>query len=254
MQGQRGGQGQRRGGVGCGGCLAVIGGLLGLSVVLFIFFRAQITNLGLSLAGVETLGNTQAVLAVNVTPVATVPPLTGAVAPEVFSVQLPGLADGPVPVTNNQGVTLETGQSSEGYVAVVTTTEADFVAVCLRTTPLCGPQGAAFGDFRVSNLRPDFSPGAVVLAASVNLADVPLRQDVGLVFRLNAAGNRFELLGVDLNGYLFPEPPPEVEGFVREAEAELNRIVSQIAVEAGGARYTLDRVVLGEGQLELLLK
>jgi hypothetical protein len=259
MQVERGGSvGRQRRGMGCGGCLAVIGGVMGLSIVLlvvvFIFFRAQITNLGLSLAGVETLGNTQQILALNVTPVPTIPPLDGAVEPETFNLQLGPVTDGPLSVPNNAGVTLQTGQSSEGYVAVVTTTERDFVSQCLRASALCGPQGEAFGDITVSNLRPDFNLGSVVLTATVRVADVPVQQNIGLVFRLNAGGNRFEMLGVDLNGFLFADPPPEIQGFVDDAEAQLNNLVAQVVVDAAGMRYTLDRIVISEQQMALLLK
>ena len=248
----------RRGRVSCLGCLAVLGACLFFSVLslvmAFILLRDQVTTAALSLAGFQTEGQTAVILATNAPVVPTAPPMTNISAPPNFSVAESRTSPERINLQNNQGVSVQAGTTAEGEMATITTTERELAALCQTYTNACGPRGITEQGFTIRNASIDLFPGGVVVNADFAAPNLPVPQNLGLVFQVGPTGDNLILRGVDVGGMLFSQPPAELAGVVQTVQQDLDRIVQEAVVDVGGAGYSLNRIVIDDETVTLVLK
>jgi hypothetical protein len=238
----------------CLGCIVVVAGC-GLVTALaavagLVIFRDQLVGVGMQAAGFESEGRTDAIFSESAAAMPAIPDFVEPIAPQTFTVGAAGI--GQETVTNNQGATLVVGNSAEGQVATVTTSERQLLDLCEQWSTLCSEQGITESGVTVRNASVDLRPGGAILRADIRSDALPTQQRVGLVMQVE--GTRVVVRGVDLNGFLYSSPPPELATLVVQAENEVNNAIQRLTVNALGASYTLDRIAIDEESLTVVLK
>jgi len=241
----------------CLGCIAIFFGcafvtVLAAAIGIFLF-RDQMLGLTLQFAGFESQGNTATYLQQSAPVIPTVPPLTNATSPETFSIT--GIeTNESFTVQNNRGVQVTTGTAAEGDAATVTTTEEELVALCMDGSNICSPTGEDFNGLHVSNARVDLLSGSAVIRADVDADQLPIPQNIGLAVQVSPTGDALIVRGVDINGRLYANPPPEFEDVILEAERALQEGLNQISLGVEGRDYQLSQIVIEENSLTVLLR
>lgn len=247
---------RRRGGnstlkiLGCG-CLGAFALLLVLGVVGVVILLPRLPDLAASVIGMTSRGPTTNVFVEN-TPAPTVV-LQEAVQPPQVTVNL-GEYGGPQTLnTGNPAYDVSVGNDPAGQqTAVVTFTENGLMDICRQQTDICS--GA---DPRFRNARIDLKPGGAIVYADVSVPTgygFDIQQTAGVVLQLDASGRQFVFTGVDLNGTLYTNPPPEFASTVQQFEQIGNDVLNQVSLDAGGGALTLQRAQIDETTLTLIMQ
>lgn len=230
-------------GCGCAGLAMGVILILGISVILLL---PALPGLAARVAGFTPKGETQAIFTgAPVSP----PVIQDAVVPSsaVLEINQPNI--GALPADQNF-YSVTTGTTDTGMaVAAVTFTEANLLDICRQRTTLCSEANDQF-----RNVRLDLRPGGAVVYAEVSLPDLPVRQTVGVVLRLDATGRQFEIAGVDIGGQLFDVPPGTLSEQAAQIAANGNALLRQLELEAGGGVYRLNQVYIDDAAVTLILQ
>lgn len=144
---------------------------------------------------------------------------------------------------------VQTGGNQGVPAAVVRLTETELMMLCQTQTTFCAGGNDAFRNARV-DLRPD---GAVIYA-DVYLRDLGLWQPAGVVLRLDASRQQFNIVGVDVGGMLYAIPEGTLGDQVRRIAEEGNAALRGLAVEVGGGRYLLQTLAVDDTSITALLR
>jgi hypothetical protein len=256
MQVKRG-QGKRRSGIACLGCGAATLILLMTLIVIGGFLIINyLPNLTLQAAGFQPAGDTNTVLqeaAPVVLPevivVATIAPSDIVVSAGDLGERTLDIPAGAVQIESGQLASDANAGSTAPDVLRVTVDENGMLDICRQYSPIC----SSTGDARLRNVMFDLRPGGAVVNGEFYIAQLGTWQPAGVVMRLTTA-NRLEVMGVDVGGVLYSAPPGEMSQLVEEAETRANDLLQQLALNAGGSRYSLQNVSIDEGTLTMLLQ
>lgn len=146
------------------------------------------------------------------------------------------------------------GSTDDGRrVSTVTFTETGMLDFCRRQSPLCRN-----GNQQVRNISFDLRPNGAVVNLDVNAG--AFWQRIGVVLRLDNTQRNFQVVGVDLAGTTYaPNALPlgldsVVGAAIADIEREGNNALRQMALESGGDRYTLERVLIDHNALTLVMR
>lgn len=231
--------------LGCG-CLALVMACIGTAVAALLLLPA-LPGLALQTAGFQNQGSTAAVFeGVSVPPL---PEVQNASSPAQVVIEL-GSYGSETLTTNQYAYTIAVGSDAGGgQLATVTFTESDLVALCMQRTTICGA-----GNGQVRGARFDLRPGGAVVYADVLVPQLGVWQNLGAVLRLDSSSRQLVAAGVDIGGVLYTAPPNELGSILREIETAANDVLRQLALNAGGSRYTLDQVRVDDTTLTLILR
>lgn len=231
------------------GCGAVLVASAVCVVALGLLGLRFAPELALRVAGFQPAGQTDSVFAV---PEVALPVLNNpaALPPAAIVVDAGQLGRRSLGEVNSGGVSVVVGSAAGTAQTVVQAAvdETGLLDLCRRYTTVCSPAGDA-----VRNVTFDLRPGGVIVRGEFLVPQAGLWQPAGIVLRLNAA-SRLEIAGVDVNGVLFSTPPGELSALVEQVTATANDLLRQVAVETGGARYTLERLVITDDAVTALLR
>lgn len=231
--------------LGCG-CLTLAMACIGAAVAALLLLPA-LPGLVLQTAGFRSEGSTAAVFAAVTPP--PVPAVQNAVSPTQIVIEL-GSYGSETLAANQYNYTVAVGSDAGGgQLATVTFTEADLLALCVQRSTICGA-----GNGQVRGARFDLRPGGAVVYADVLVPQLGAWQNLGVVLRVDGSGRQLQAAGVDISGVLYAAPPNELGSILRDAEAAANEALRQLALNAGGARFTLDQVRVDDSALTLILR
>jgi hypothetical protein len=132
-------------------------------------------------------------------------------------------------------------------VAQLTLDEANLTALCHERTDLCST-----GNDQIRNARIDLRPGGAVIYADMYIPQISTWQNLGAVVQIN--DQHAEIVGVDINGTLYSPTDSHVSGAMSDLERIANTIITQVALNAAGSRYTLDTIYIDDQSLSLILR
>ncbi len=221
-------------------------------VAVAIFSPSLLTAMGLQIAGFRPLGDTAEAFVGYQDAVPTIAPLQSAVAAQSLTLYADAFGS---QTLENAAVQAEVGITDSGQSgAVVTLTEADLPALCQQYTPACSAEGLALNGFIIRNGQFDLRLSGVIARFDVASEISGLSQSLGVVLRVQPTTQRFEALGLDVNGQLFGTPNNELGDFVLSLEAQLNQIVDSVTVSANGGNYTVSQIDLSDGIMRISLR
>lgn len=228
------------------GCLALALACAG-AVAAALLLLPALPGLALQAAGFQNRGSTAAVFEGAAVP--PVPAVQNAASPTQIVVEL-GSYGSETLTTSQYDYTVAVGSDAGGgQLATVTFTEADLMALCLQRTTICGA-----GNGQVRGARFDLRPGGAVVYADVLVPQLGAWQNLGAVLRVDGSGRQLQAAGVDVGGVLYAAPPNDLGSILRDVETAANDVLRQLALNAGGARFTLDQVRLDDSTLTLILR
>jgi hypothetical protein len=231
--------------LGCG-CLTLAMACIATIVGALLLLPA-LPGLVLQTAGFQSEGSTAAVFAAVTPP--PVPAVQNAVSPTQIVVEL-GSYGSETLDTNQYAYTVAVGSDAGGgQLATVTFTESDLMALCMQRTTLCGA-----GNGQVRGARFDLRPGGAVVYADVLVPQLNAWQNLGVVLRVDGSGRQLQAAGVDVGGVLYAAPPNELGSILRDVETAANDVLRQLALSAGGTRFTLDQARVDDTTLTLILR
>lgn len=230
------------------GCLATFGVLFAIVIIGGILLFPQIVS---TVTGLTPQGQTSALFDQVV--VQPTPALQNLSEPQQVTVDLGAFGQQTLSNNNPQlyDFTLGTGAGGE-QVFTAGFTEAGLMQICQQRSTICSP---ASTDPRFRNARIDLKPGGGIVYIDTTLPElgnVPL--PAGVVLRWDAPSRRAVVAGVDIGGVLYTTPPQAIGETVAEIERQMNDLIQQLAVEAGGGRYTLSDVIVDESNLTVVLR
>jgi hypothetical protein len=229
------------------GCLATFAILFGIVVVAGIFFLPNIIS---SLTGLTPKGNTAQVFE-EVTPQPTLVLQNPTEVPQV-TVDLGRFGQQTLD-TNPDLYNFTVGTGGGGQPsAVASFTEAGLMDLCHQRSTFCGPNSS---DPRFRNARIDLRPGGAVIYVDTTLpqlGNVPI--SAGVVLRWDAPSRRAVFAGVDIGGSLYTSPPQSLADAIASVESQMNDLIQQVAVQAGGGRYSVSEVIVDDTTLTLILR
>lgn len=244
---QRGRAGRSSRSCACG-CLAGIVTFALLVVFAFVVILPALPGLGARVLGFQPSGESASAFVAAVQPTVQ---LIDPVQPANVSVDLGSYGEQVVPIAAEQvdvqiGTAADTGQSA----AVVRFTEGGLADLCVQRGDNCG-----IVDPRFRNPRIDLRPGGAIVFVDATIPELGnLSRTVGVVLRVDGTGRAFEVAGIDLDGTLYQLPPGDLGDRVRGFEEVGNDVLNQLALNAGGGRYTLDSVSIDDDSLTLTLR
>lgn len=231
--------------LGCG-CLALVMVCVGAAAAALLLLPA-LPGLALQIAGFQRQGSTAAVFAAVTPP--PIPAVQNAASPTQIVIEL-GSYGSETLAANQYNYTVAVGSDTGGgQLATVSFSEADLLALCVQRSALCGA-----GNGQVRGARFDLRPGGAVVYADVLVPQLGAWQHLGIALRVDASGRQLQAAGVDIDGVLYAAPPTELGSILRDAEAAANEALRQLALNAGGARFTLDQVRVDDSALTLILR
>lgn len=234
------------------GCFATFGVLFVIVIIGGVLLLPQIIS---SVTGLTPQGQTSAQfdqVVVQPTPV-----LQNLSEPEQVTVDLG--AFGQQTLTNNNpqlyDFTLGTGAGGE-QVFTAGFTEAGLMQICQQRSTICSTNST---DPRFRNARIDLKPGGGIVYIDTTLPELGnVLLPAGVVLRWDAPSRRAVVAGVDIAGNFFApdsqQMPQALASTVSEIERQMNDLIQQLAVEAGGGRYTLSDVIVDETNLTVVLR
>jgi hypothetical protein len=234
----------RRRGITPFGCaIAVLGcGVVTLVSVLLAYNFLPV--LAAQAMGFTARGSTADVFA-DVTP-APIVEIYDAVQPEQVTVDLSGVGSQTVSGDSAAYQIASGYDAANAPTTLVYVDEAGLYAeICLRAPTACNGTNA---QYRIS--RVDFQPGGAIIYADVSLGG--LTQRVGAVVLITASN--FQVVGVDVNGMLFSDPPGELAGLVNELEQRGNQVLRDFTLTANGMVYSLSEVIIDHTTMTLVLR
>lgn len=231
--------------LGCG-CLTLAIACAGAAVVALLLLPA-LPGIALQIAGFQNRGSTDAVFDDVVVP--PVPVVQNAVSPAEVTIDLGSYGTETLSPSRYDYV-LAVGSSVTGsQLATVSFTESSLMALCMQRTTICGA-----GNGQVRGARIDLRPGGAVVYADVLIPQINTWQNLGVVLRLDGSGRQLVVAGIDSGGALYGLPANELGSIVRDVENTANDILRQLALNAGGSRYSLAQVLIDDANLTLILQ
>ncbi len=240
--------------VGCG-CASLAAICLIFAGLTALILRPALPQIALSLAGAAPSGQTDDLFQA-VTPPPTVQVQNVILPPTAVVVDLGSYGGQQAINLSEANAAVTVGSSAAGApLATVTFTEDGLLQLCRQRSEWCRE-----GSSQYRNVRFDLRPGGAIVYADVNVpvaAGVEVWQTAGLILRLDDSLRRFQVAGIDISGTRYSTLPSgfeSVSGLMSEVERTGNDILDQLTVEAGGGRYTLDQVQIGDTTLTLVLR
>lgn len=227
------------------GCLAVVSllvVLVGAAAVLIIM--PILPGFALQVAGFVPAGRTDEVFVGNLQPVNVT--LDNPLSAVSASLQTGSGLSWSIPTDTGS---VQIGGQQGVPVAAIRLSETQLMTLCQTQTTFCAAGNDAFRNIRV-DLRPD---GAVIYA-DIYLRDLGLWQPAGLVLRLGASRQQFDIAGVDVGGTLYAIPEGTLGDQVRKIAQEGNAALRGLAVEVGGGRYLLQSLSIDDTSITALLR
>ena len=226
--------------------------MVSVVVAIALFSPSLLTGVGLQVVGFRPQGNTAEAFIGYPESVPTIAPLQSAVIAQSITLNADAFGSQPLDYTT---VKVEVGMTENGQSgAVVTLSEADLPALCQQYTPACSAEGLALNGFIIRNGQFDLRLSGVIARFDVASEVSGLAQPLGVVLRVNPTSQRFEALGLDVNGQLFGTPDNEIGEFVRSVESQLNQIVDSATLSADGGNYTINQIDLSDGLMRISLR
>ncbi|PJF21199.1 MAG: hypothetical protein CUN56_12315 [Phototrophicales bacterium] len=238
--------------LGCG--CSIIAGFVLIFICGGLYMTGAFLPLILRLTGVESIGSTDTLFE-NIQPAPVISVQNAAPVPPQVVVDLGTYGSENITV-DSRSYTVVTGNTESGsQVATATFTEEALLQLCAERTAACRPSGD--GQFR--NVTIDLRPGGAVIYMDVNTGFN--WQRIGVVVQLDPGTNTtFRVIGVDVQGITYnPNTLPlglgdAVMTAINQIEREGNAVLTQLALNAGGQRYTLNSVSIDETHLTLVLR
>lgn len=231
-----------------GGCL-ILGSFTLVLLCAGLYTFGVLTPLVLQIAGIERIGQTDALFG-DAQPQA-VPQVQAASNPARFTLSLGNYGQETL-ATDPRTYTVSVGSSAAGLpIATARFSESGLLQLCQQRSTLCSA-----GDDLLRNGSVDLRPGGAVIYADLNVQGSGYWQRVGVVLRLDASEVRFVVAGVDVDGVLYnpTSAPFGIADSIAEIERTGNDLLRQVALQTGGQNYTLERVILDETALTLVLR
>lgn len=229
------------------GCLATFGFLIVITVVAGIVFLPQIIS---GVTGLTPQGSTSELFdQVIVQPT---PALQNASDPGQVTVDLGGYGQQTISSSPQlYDFTLGTGAGGE-QVVTAAFTEAGLMQICQQRSTICSPNST---DPRFRNARIDLRPSGAIVYLDTTLPELgSVALPAGVVLRWDAPARRVRVAGVDIGGTLYTTPPEALGETVGLIEQQMNDLIQQVAVQAGGGRYTLSDVIIDNNNLTVVMR
>ncbi len=232
---------------GCG-CVLVGGFTALLAFTLLYAIWPALTGAAVQLAGADRLGETSSLFQnVSIPPTAVV---QNATSPQQVTIDLGQYGGGTVNL-DQVASEIVTGSSETGApIARASFTELQLLAICVQQSAICGE-----GNSQYRNVAVDLRPGGAVVYADVNVGGLAW-QRVGVVFQLDNTRTALRVAGIDVNGglYDYSTLPAELAARVDEIDRLTNDVLRQMAIQAGGERYTLSEIIIDDTTLTVILQ
>lgn len=236
--------------LGCG-CLGALLMLLVVGVVGVVVLLPRLPDIAASVVGMTSQGETENVFVADAP--APTPVLQNPTVPEAVTVDLGSYGGSQTLTTDNPAYQVEVGNDASGQqTALVSFTESGLLDLCRQQNDVCS--GA---DPRFQNARIDLKPGGAIIYADVSVPTgygFDVQQTAGVVLQLDASGRQFVFSGIDLNGSLYTNPPAEIASTVQQIEQVGNDVLNQVTINAGGGSLALQRAIIDETTLTLMMQ
>jgi hypothetical protein len=204
----------------------------------------SLPGLAAQTAGMSAAGSLDGAFAVPPIPP---PVLTNATQPDAITVMLADYGSQTI-VPQAVPLTVAVGTTDDGGQAVsVSISERDLLALCQQRSDLCAL------DPRFQNPTVDLRPGGAVIYGDVTLAALGgLQQRIGIATRLE--GNRLNMIGVDIGGTLYTNPPTQFAESINNLEQLGTELLQRLSLQADGQTFTLNAVHIDETMVTLILR
>ncbi|MFO7323045.1 MAG: hypothetical protein DIU68_015065 [Chloroflexota bacterium] len=236
--------------LGCG-CATALGLFAVIIVLAVVLLAPRLPEIAASAIGMSAQGKTEEIFQPE--PPRPTVELQNASQPQQVTVNLGSYGGSQTITTDTSYYEVIVGSDPIGQqTAVVTFTEDGLMEICRQQNEVC--RG---GDPRFQNIRLDLKPGGAIVFADVSLPTqygVTIQQTAGVVLRLDSTRRQLQFAGIDLNGTLYTDPPPELAGTVQEFERIGNDVLNQITINAGGGELALREAQIDETTLTLIMQ
>lgn len=226
--------------------------MVSVVVAVALFSPSLLTGVGLQVVGFRPQGNTAEAFVGYSESVPTLAPLQGAIIAQSNTLNADAFGSQPL---NHPAVKVEVGTTENGQAgAVITINETDLPALCQQYTPACSAEGLTLNGFIIRNGQFDLRLSGVIARFEVASEVSGLAQPLGVVLRVNPTSQRFEALGLDVNGQLFGTPNNELGEFIHSIESQLNQIVDSATLSTDGGSYSVHQIDLSDGLMRISLR
>lgn len=228
------------------GCLGVFGVCLVAAVIGVVALLPNLPGIAAQVIGFTPNGSVDSVF---VNPPAPAPELQN---PVVVDQAIVNLGEYGEQAINNAPMlyTFTVGTTAGVESASVTFTENGLLELCRQRTTICLNQNPTY-----QNVALDLRPGGLVAYADATLPQLGgVTQRLGVVLQVDMTGRRLEFVGLDINGSLFTNPPPELSTLIAQLEQDANTILTGLSVEMAGSQYSLSRITIDDTMAVLFLQ
>jgi len=222
------------------GCFIMVAGCAMTLVVLALLILPALPEIALRVAGFDRRGTVDTIFQPDASP----PDLNN-----LTTVSGPAVLElGPYGSVAVSQYNLMTGTDGQGAsVARLTLDEASMTTLCNEYTDVCST-----GNSQLRNARIDLRPGGAIIYADMYVPQIATWQNLGAVVQVD--GNQATVVGIDVNGTLYSSAENAVGGLIMDLEHIANNILTQVALNAAGSRYTLDTIYVNDQELTLILR
>ncbi len=231
------------------GCLALFAGTLAALVIGALVLLPSLPNIAAQVIGFTSSGDVDQVFVESSVPPA--PALQNAQPVDQVTLDLGTFGQ---QTFNSQPQLYEFSVGSVGttqtQAATITFTESGLTELCRQRTTVCNNDNPQY-----RNVEFDLRPNGLVVYADATLPQLGgAAQRIGAVLRVDSSARRFDFIGVDINGALFTNPPPELTATVNDLERGANDVLTALTLQADGSQYSLSRITIDDTTATLFLQ
>lgn len=228
------------------GCAALVFGVCAAVTLVALLVLPNASGLALQVAGFHPAGDTSAVFSDQV--VRPTPLIEQAVAASQITIRVPEIGERTLELDNaafqaSVGMDVDTAQT----VLQAQADEAGLLTLCQQISAICST-----GNDQIRGISFDLRPNGLIVNAELLIPTLNIWQPVGIVFQ--QVGQRLGVVGVDVNGTLYTDPPAPYNALVGQAETLVNDLMYQLSASVGGNNYTLSDVYLDDQTITLILR
>lgn len=228
------------------GCGAALFGLCAAVTLLTLLILPNAQGVALQVAGFRSAGDTRRVFEDQV--IRPTPVLEQLAAADQITVNVPQIGERTF-MLDNASLQAAVGLDSETARTVLQaqSDEEGLLMLCQQISVVCSS-----GTDQLRAVRFDLRPNGLIVNAEVLIPTLNTWQPLGVVFQ--QTGQRLGVVGVDVGGALYTNPPAPYDALVGQAETLVNDVLSQLSASVGGNTYALSDVYIDDQTLTLFLR
>lgn len=226
------------------GCGLLLGAFMVVACISVLVVLPSMAGIAAETAGFRSAGSIDAAFSAPPAPPLT---LQNATQPGDITISLEGFGSETV-AAGRLPVPIAVGTAPDGSpAAAIQISERDFLTACQQRADLCQI------DPRFQNPVVDLKPGGAVVYGDVALPEFGgVSQRLGVALRLN--GSQLDVMGVDIGGTLYVDPPPELQTQIAQIEQTATQFLNGAALEIDGQTFTLASVSIDETAMTVVLR